>query len=33
MRGFESIFDFEFLGRINAIVPFRSLGFEEFPSV
>jgi len=29
MREFESIFDFEFLGRIDAVVPFRSLGFED----
>jgi ATP-dependent Clp protease ATP-binding subunit ClpA len=33
MREFESIFDFEFLGRIDAVVPFRSLGFENLGQI
>ncbi len=33
MRGFEYIFDFEFLGRIDAVVPFRSLGFEDLAQI
>ena len=28
MKEFEPIFNFEFLGRIDALVPFRSLGLE-----
>jgi len=33
MREFEPIFDFEFLGRIDAIIPFRSLGFEDLVQI
>jgi ATP-dependent Clp protease ATP-binding subunit ClpA len=33
MREFESIFDFEFLGRIDEIIPFRSLGFEDLVQI
>jgi ATP-dependent Clp protease ATP-binding subunit ClpA len=33
MREFESIFDFEFLGRIDAVIPFRSLGLEDLVQI
>jgi hypothetical protein len=33
MREFEPIFNFEFLGRIDAVVPFRSLGFEDLVKI
>jgi ATP-dependent Clp protease ATP-binding subunit ClpA len=33
MREFEPIFDFEFLGRIDAIIPFSSLGFEDLVQI
>jgi ATP-dependent Clp protease ATP-binding subunit ClpA len=33
MKEFEPIFNFEFLGRIDAVVPFRSLGFEDLVKI
>jgi ATP-dependent Clp protease ATP-binding subunit ClpA len=33
MKEFEPIFDFEFLGRIDAVIPFRSLGFEDLVQI
>jgi ATP-dependent Clp protease ATP-binding subunit ClpA len=33
MKEFEPIFDFKFFGRIDAVVPFRSLGFEDLVQI